>query len=107
MRRKHFENDHAKFLLVLCSLYDGEHYVLESDIRKKWKKCPSHHTILGFGRDTYFDYNFDLAAPGYIPTAQGLAFVNNSRQASVSFVINVATFVVSVLSLIVAMLALL
>ena len=88
-----------KFLLTLCALYDGEKYVLETDIRKHWRKCPSHFTILRLGNGVYFDCNFEHSAMGYIPTAQGLSFVREHRHSSVLLAVGITTLVVALLTL--------
>lgn len=93
------KNDYLKFLQILCSLYDGENYVSEADIRKKWKQCPSHETILNFGKDIYFEYNSEPSAPAYIPTVQGRELVSTAKSAKNSARLNAATLIVALLTL--------
>lgn len=93
------KTDYLKFLKILCSLYDGENYVPESEIRKKWTDCPSHNVILGFGRDIYFEWNCDVSNPGYIPTVHAVALVDESKQSKRSMVLNIITLVVASLTL--------
>lgn len=91
--------NHLKFLHVLCALYDGEHFVFESDIRKKWKKCPPQHVLMNYGKGLYFDYNLEPSAPGYIPTVKGLELVSNAKSARRSSALSIATFIISLLTL--------
>lgn len=73
--------DHVqlKFLQILCSLYDGENYVPESRIRAAWPDCPSHNAILNLGNGIYFECNYNLQNPGYLPTPQGLSQIAQSK----------------------------
>lgn len=96
------KNDYLKFLQVLCSLYDGENYVPESEIRKRWPECPSHNALLGMGKDIYFEYNHNLSFPAYLPTGPGMALVDNSRQSTTSLRVGFATLAISFLALLVA-----
>lgn len=76
------KNDYLKFLQVLCSLYDGENYVPESEIRKRWPECPSHNAIQHLGRDIYFEWNQSLSKPGYIPLPLGFNLLKSSLDAA-------------------------
>ena len=80
-----------KLLSVVCKLYDGEHYVKEAEIRKKWKKCPSHNAILNATRDDYLLFNYDSKDPGYIPTPRALEIVRERRRSTVLLIVAVAT----------------
>ena len=92
-------SDYLKFMQILCSLHDGKNYVSEADIRRKWKRCPSHEAILNFGKDIYFDYNSEPSAPAYIPTVQGRELVSSAISSKHSAILNVATFIVALLTL--------
>lgn len=105
--KKMLPKNHLKFLRILCALHDGENYVLESEIRKKWKKCPTHNSIINFGYGTYFEYNLDLDSPGYIPTAQALAYVSDRRLSSLSLLVSVITLIISAITLFLTFLQLL
>ena len=89
-----------KFLKKLCTMFDGENYVLEADVRKKWKRCPSHYAILNMGKDVYFEYNLDMENPGYMPTPEGIALVQARKQTTLSIVLGVVTLAVAVLTLV-------
>lgn len=80
-----------KLLSVVCKLYDGEHYVKEAEIRKKWKKCPGHHAILNIAGDEYLEYNYDSKDPGYIPTPRTLEVVRERRRSTILLIVAVAT----------------
>lgn len=94
------KTDYLKFLKVLCSLFDGENYVPESEIRKKWKCCPSHAAILSFGKDVYFEYNNEPSSPGYIPTVRGMDLISDSKRSRLTLIISIATLIVAVLTLV-------
>lgn len=85
-----------KFLKVLCSLYDGENYVPEHEIRKKWKNCPSHNTILNLGKDTYFEYNLEPSNPGYLPTIQGFTLVSDHKRSNLLLTVSLLTLAASI-----------
>lgn len=76
------ENVQYIFLKTLCDLCDGEHFVPETTIRAVWPECPPHDAILPLGNGDYFEYNYNMSSPGYMPTAHGLAFVTESREHS-------------------------
>lgn len=87
-----------KFLKTLCRVYDGENYVTRDELLKAWKKCPEHRVILSLGKDLYFLADYP-PAQAYIPTAEGMAFVDTQRKANITLWVSVATLIVAVLTL--------
>lgn len=88
-----------KFLLTLCRLYDGENYVSEVDIRRVWKGCPNHNTILNFGPEQYFTRNNDFLNPAYIPAPDAFDYIRQRRNSKATLIIGIITLAVSVLTL--------
>lgn len=74
------KNAQYHFLKLLCDLFDGEHFVLESDIRALWPECPPHNHILSLGCGDYFESNYSINSPGYIPLPQGFALVDGNKE---------------------------
>lgn len=93
------KNSCYKFLLLLCRLYDGKHYVPETEIRRIWKDCPSHDAILNFGPDRYFIQNNDFRNPAYAPTPDAFDYIRQRRYSSATLVIGIVTLIVAVLTL--------
>ena len=73
-------SDYLKFLKVLCSLYDGENYVPESEIHKHWKDCPPRNAILHLGSGVYFEWNQSVTSPGYAPLPQAFALLDSTTK---------------------------
>ncbi len=88
-----------KLLSTVCKLYDGEHYVMESEIRVAWKGCPSHSAILNLATEEYLQPNFDRRDPGYIPTPVCLQMVRERKRSNLILVVTIATLAAALLTL--------
>ena len=85
------ENIQYKFLKTLCDLFDGEHFVPETEIRAAWPECPPHNAIFNLGNDVYFEFDYNLSSPGYLPTPLGRALVEENKEAISEGVLRIAT----------------
>lgn len=88
-----------KLLKQVCSLFDGDNYVLEKDLKATWPACPSHNAILNLVSGSYLDYNNDVHNPGYIPLPETITLVRERKRSTVLLIISVATLVVAILTL--------
>ena len=86
--------------MVKCER-NGE--ALESDMRKRWKKCPDRDDILNMGDGELFLFNLNANTPGYALTWKGREYIREYERSRRDSAIAILTLLVAVATLLVTL----
>lgn len=70
-----------------------------SEVRERWKDCPSVGMIHYFGEEIYFEKSQDLNDPIYIINGDGKDYIAKCKRDKRNSIINILTFIVALLTL--------
>ena len=86
-----------RFLSVVCSLFDGTHYVSHKAVVAKWPGCPSR-VVLGNIIDKE---HCEMAPEGYFPRPAAFRFLKERRDIFLNTAITFLTLLASLAALVV------
>ena len=88
-----------KFLKIVCKLSHGEKWVPYSEVKKKWRKCPSETVLLNLANHTYVDSSGGIKNLSFFPNPEAFSYVRQRKDSIRNLFVTTATLLVAVWTL--------